>query len=266
MKMIRHLRKGLRGDSQSGQTLIETITAVFILTMALSSGLAVAIYATTNSAQSKDQVIAANLAREGLEVVRMFRDSNWLAAQDDPSVDDLYTTGGGCTYGSGAANRHPCYPEAFNAPYDLESSNNANDYRPFFDTTSPTGWRLDTINGNENYMLCLQPNGIYMYDSPGGSGVLCDDPELAKYARRVTITTGNTSSPYTGNVSNPTATGASAPWGGHSPEKVVTSVVIWQGRNCTPFPTNPSSLDPVTFATRCKVVMTERLTNWKDYQ
>ncbi|MDP3993974.1 MAG: hypothetical protein Q8P75_03285 [bacterium] len=63
----------------SGQTLIETIVAIFILTTGLASGLALAVYAFGASTDIAEQIVATGLAREGIEAARGKRDSNWIA-------------------------------------------------------------------------------------------------------------------------------------------------------------------------------------------
>ena len=59
-----------------GQTLIETLAAVFILVMGVSASVGLAIYAFNTSGGVVKQIIATGLAREGLEAVRNMRDSN----------------------------------------------------------------------------------------------------------------------------------------------------------------------------------------------
>jgi Tfp pilus assembly protein PilV len=70
--MIKHIK------FQSGQTLIETIAAIFILTMALTAGLGLTIYVLSHSKTTLDEIVATNLAREGIDVVKNMRDTNWL--------------------------------------------------------------------------------------------------------------------------------------------------------------------------------------------
>ena len=65
--------------SSSGQTLIETIVAIFILTTGLASGLALAVYSFGASTDIAEQIVATGLAREGIEAARGKRDSNWIA-------------------------------------------------------------------------------------------------------------------------------------------------------------------------------------------
>jgi hypothetical protein len=219
-----------------------------------------ALYAVSSSANNKNQIVATNLAREGIEVVRMMRDSNWLMAEDDPQVEDLQN----CTYPLPAPNNvHPCYPEAFasNNPlggqFDLESSAWPFNYLTAF--SNGTWSRGSAFLGITSYFLCKQADG--RFEHIGVHGASCSTP--LQYARRVSITAGSTAAPYTSDSGNPTAAS------GHSPEKVITSTVVWQGRNCTVFPTDivaMASFDPETFNTRCKIQITEHLTNWKDYQ
>ena len=67
----------LNTSNKRGFSLIEAITAVFIVSMALVSVLAVA--QTTIRAQTinKYAIISSMLAQEGLELVRNVRDTNW---------------------------------------------------------------------------------------------------------------------------------------------------------------------------------------------
>lgn len=65
-----------------GQGLLEVIVAIGVITTGLVSalGLTVANLATTQT--SAMRIVAANLAREGIEVVRNIRDNNWLTKKD----------------------------------------------------------------------------------------------------------------------------------------------------------------------------------------
>lgn len=62
-----------------GQSLIEAIVALGIITTAISSALTLAMNSLGAEKDSGASITAGNLAREGVEVVRMVRDSNWLA-------------------------------------------------------------------------------------------------------------------------------------------------------------------------------------------
>ena len=77
-----------------GQTLIETIVAIFVLTTGLAAGLGLAIYAFGASSEIVERITATGLAREGIEVIRSKRDSNWLAGtlSDCGDGQRCYTT------------------------------------------------------------------------------------------------------------------------------------------------------------------------------
>ncbi len=67
------------GKQQKGQGLLEAIIAVAIIAVGLSAVLALAGNNLKVSNISAQQVVAVNLAREGVEIIRNKRDSNWLA-------------------------------------------------------------------------------------------------------------------------------------------------------------------------------------------
>ena len=65
--------------ARGGQTLLEGIIAIFVVTVGLMAVIGLAISNNTNAQLNNNRVIATTLAREGLEVVKHVRDSNWLA-------------------------------------------------------------------------------------------------------------------------------------------------------------------------------------------
>ena len=62
-----------------GLTLIEVVVALGVVTTGVISGLTLTAYNLTTAISSETRLVASNLAREGLEVIRQKRDSNWLA-------------------------------------------------------------------------------------------------------------------------------------------------------------------------------------------
>jgi hypothetical protein len=66
---------------RNGQGLMETVFAIGILLMAVTAVLALTASHLTGQKESESQIIANNLGREAIEVVRNIRDSNWLAGQ-----------------------------------------------------------------------------------------------------------------------------------------------------------------------------------------
>jgi type II secretory pathway pseudopilin PulG len=224
-------------NGQSGQTLIETVAAIMILSTALTAGLGLAIYALNSSAVSNDRVIAINLAREGIDVSRHLRDSNWLHAGSFEPPEPCADIG----------NRH-CYPSAFTETndFDLASNPDVDRNRFVFEPAART-WSIDRRNGIEHYGLCLQPDGTYLHN---GGGVSCQ-PESAYFFRRIRFDTRTGTPPYNYSISDL-----------DNAEVIIQSIVQWRGKNCP-------AIDPMNITNvpgNCKIVVEERLTNWKDYR
>lgn len=86
---------------KKGLSLIEMIIAIAILVVALLSALVLATFGIRAGGESKMRVTAINLAREGVEVVRNIRDSNWIAG-DNWLEGDLATTDDDIPFSHGA--------------------------------------------------------------------------------------------------------------------------------------------------------------------
>ena len=64
-----------------GQSFIEAMVAITVIVSSISSSLALVQSSITATSNGGVQVTAANLAREGMEVARALRDTNWLKSQ-----------------------------------------------------------------------------------------------------------------------------------------------------------------------------------------
>ena len=69
-------------SNNRGQSLLEAVFAIGLLLMVVTSILGLVIANVVGQSASELQLVANNLAREGIEVVRNIRDSNWLADLD----------------------------------------------------------------------------------------------------------------------------------------------------------------------------------------
>ncbi len=87
--------------NQQGQTIIEAIVAIAIISIALVGFLSQSTYNYVASTDVYNRNIALNLAREGIEVIRGVRDSNWLAGCPDPDKPGCYYWDTGLTDGKG---------------------------------------------------------------------------------------------------------------------------------------------------------------------
>lgn len=65
-------------QSCSGFTLIEALVALVILTLALGPALILSSDISKTASIIQNNLIAANLAQEGVEIVRALRDTNWF--------------------------------------------------------------------------------------------------------------------------------------------------------------------------------------------
>ena len=76
----------------AGFTLVESMVAVTILTLAVAGPLFTAGRAIVAAQTARDQLTASYLAQEGVEYVRALRDDEYLASYPDASAawDDFY--------------------------------------------------------------------------------------------------------------------------------------------------------------------------------
>jgi type II secretory pathway pseudopilin PulG len=63
----------------SGQTLIEMLIAFFVISIGLYTAVTLVFSNLNLVERDTDAVIAVNLAREGIELAKQVRDSNWMA-------------------------------------------------------------------------------------------------------------------------------------------------------------------------------------------
>lgn len=82
-------------STQRGFTLIETMVAISILFIAVTGPIALMGKSTLRTYYARDEMIAINLAQEGIEAVRQKRDSNMLGGA---TWDTGITGGTGTSY------------------------------------------------------------------------------------------------------------------------------------------------------------------------
>lgn len=184
-------------NSQKGQTLVETMVAIFILVMGITAALGLAIYSFNATSLVNKQVIAMGLAREGLEAVKNMRDTNWLKGNNfDP----------GCN----------CYTDWQTSYYPINPSGKGSGYSLDFNPFQAPYWTLDPLP--TSFRLVYDPsatNGRMYYPTtntkfgPVGAGSSSD------FYRRITI-----------------AEDSSSPYDAVSPRLEITSDVWWNDRKC----------------------------------
>lgn len=76
-----------RDKRKRGFTILELIVAIFIVITGLVAAASLMTYSISAVIIGKSQIIATNLAQEGLEVVRNIRDNNWHCIADPDCTD-----------------------------------------------------------------------------------------------------------------------------------------------------------------------------------
>lgn len=242
MKQKQQLKKKM----QVGQSLIETMVAVFILVMGITAALGLANYSFGASTNITKQIIGTGLAREGLEIVKNMRDTNWLKGQ---KYSDCYDYVAATTTAS-------CYKDwlkALNANegYDMNPAAASSTYKVGFDKSK--------MNSQENFWIFTQENSNFALDA--ATQTYAVDPSLisdggfyfpastvngtSDYYRRITLTAENTRQPYTQSTIGP--------------RLFVTSDVWWKDKQCPKVTTWEAS------KTACRIRLQMYLTNWRVY-
>lgn len=166
-------------NNSSGQGLVEVIIAVAIITTGIVGVITLTFSSLRSTETSIKQIVAANLAREGVEVVRNIRDSNWLADSVGTPVDWRTGLASGTDY-DGAVAFDPALnlwtiDFTYDSPDDseLELYRDANGvYQPKF--INPSGQTTGYSRFLEMKIICINKtnNNIRIVESgsscPGG--------------------------------------------------------------------------------------------------
>ena len=154
------MKKSILKFNQLGQSLLETVFAIGILLLVASAILALATANIVWQKESEFQIIANNLAREGVEVIRNIRDSNWLSGNN---WDTGFEAGGAMIVRFNSASN------SWQAELGCSGSRLYNDSSGVYShevTPSPSAYaRCITI---EN--ICLDGSGSESIGSPCGVG------------------------------------------------------------------------------------------------
>lgn len=71
----------IRDRKQRGFTLLESMVAIAVFTVGVSTAVFVITQAISVGSRTRDRIVATHLAQEGVEVVRNIRDRNWLSGR-----------------------------------------------------------------------------------------------------------------------------------------------------------------------------------------
>jgi type II secretory pathway pseudopilin PulG len=219
---------------QSGQTLIETMVGVLILTLGISGAIGLAVYSLNASTNISKQIVAIGLAREGLEVIKNMRDTNWLRDDLENDCYDYVTDD----------KTADCYSKWLNpsggSNYSIDPPSGTKDYRLVFDPADSLPWG-DPNASNDKFGLDYDPtgdSGFYVANQATVHGT-------SEYYRKITIIADGDTTPWSEDSDN------------YQLLKVI-SRVWWRDRRC------PASAD-FPSDKRCSITLETHLTNWKNY-
>jgi type II secretory pathway pseudopilin PulG len=223
-------------QKQSGQTLIETLVAAFILVMGISAALGLASYSLGATTSIRQQIIAMGLAREGIEAVKNMRDTNWLNGH-------IYNS---CYNFADGSQTATCYTDWLNPAgggniqYNLGTPGT---YAIGFNTSNSNYWYL--ISTSQNFGLdvpvgaATSINGAWYSPRAG----IAATAGTSGFARKVTLAQDSSFAPFDKDT---------------GPRLKVTVQVWWRDKNC------PMTTD-VPANNKCVVKLETYLTNWKNF-
>lgn len=176
-KLTAVLRRAWHG--QAGFTLVEVIVMMSVFTIGILGTLAVANLAVRTGVENEQRVVSANLSREGVELVRAIRDSNWAAMSEDTGPDcwDYYRTS--------AATAGQPFPTPFACSPRFQSLSNETSFTAYPNTGNGMPYLVQQGSTNTKsaaYRLCQNATtGVYV-----PSAAVCG-AESGTYYRRVTV-------------------------------------------------------------------------------
>ena len=232
--MAANFKRSIR--SQSGQTLIETITAIFILVTGISTAVGLGIYAFRNADDSTRVIVGTSLAREGIEAVKNQRDSNWV--NDSFNVHDSNTM---CTFSGGSTQDYCSESWASN----LDPGTYALDFN------GQTGEAGEVFTPTNNAFALRYCPGTKSFISSTSGAPSCVGVKSTIYSRKIVL---QQLSSYNGLTYTYTDVNS----GGTFPAFLsAVSTVWWSSRHC------PATNDPSTLPNSCKTILEMHFTNWQ---
>lgn len=255
-------------ERQEGQTLVETVAAVFILVMGISSALGLAVYAYSTSTNITKQIVATGLAREGVEAVKSMRDTNWLKQVNiDKNCYNFAFPAASTTAASCPGEPKSwtcCYKNWLNDP-NCSSLGKSNGF--CIDPSGNRIYRLKSDLGSDNKQWTLEasltsPYDLYLFqdsvwnDPVAFQGLYLYSPPptgyaRSEYSREILLLTDDSPDASQNNRAAPFDTDI-------GPQLEIVSRVWWTDKKCPPSPDWPG-------LGKCSIEIRDFLTNWKNY-
>lgn len=181
---------------QRGFTLVEVIVMVTVTSVGLLSIMLVADRTVRTSDSNEQRVAGANLAREGIELVRAARDSNWQALSEQEEIAppqnqlqawNCYAENQAQSFTVTQSTRKPACDGSFGSNQssivNYQAYPNTGNGVPYFAGASTTA----TTTKSGTYRLCLNANQVFI-PSPTGGLERCGSGQT--FYRRVSVQRG----------------------------------------------------------------------------
>ena len=75
--------------NKSGFTLLETLIALSVVSVGIMAAFTLSLANLNTARDNYERILAGNLAREGVELIRNVRDSNWLKMEANQDCNDI---------------------------------------------------------------------------------------------------------------------------------------------------------------------------------
>jgi Tfp pilus assembly protein PilV len=160
-KSTSNITTTMRTDKERGQLLIEALVAISVMMVGMMAVFGVLSQSLSLSRVAADQYIAANLAAEGIEIVKNMVDSEYL---DDPTTSSPRAFG---TSIFDADNNRPCAVDIYTQPAYLDDG---------------VSWNCESSSDDIRALKFDASNGRY--------GINRGD-QLTKFRRYVSISEGD---------------------------------------------------------------------------
>lgn len=138
-----------KSKNQSGQSLVELVVAIGVITVGLFSVWNLFISNFNGEQEAGARILSTNLAREGLEIVKNIRDSNWLAIENNET----------CSYNGVLYD--PC-----NWDSGLNGDGNGVIENIFSENVYIDYSSVNSLTDNKT-RIYQNPSGLYSHDSSG---------------------------------------------------------------------------------------------------
>ena len=242
----------LKVKKQTGQTLVETVVALFILVTGISASVGLADFGLSASTSLTKEIIGTGLAREGIEMVKNMRDTNWLQQTSVNTNCYNFITGQTSPSYPDPTGATRCYQQWLTQTYNLSASSTPQNYLLSFDfsqsTTSSVQFASTAVSSLKyglNYTNATTSAGFSGFFAVPASptDLPTPDPQGTSYYRKIILQTISTPpfnlEPYYNELS-------------------VMVQVWWTDKNC------PRSVDWPGLG-KCSLQLQTYLTNWKNY-